>query len=264
MGGSSTPSKTTQTQELPAWAQPTSQQLLARGTALSNQAVPVYQGQRTADLNGTQQQGIDMITDRATNGDANLNAGAQNLQSTLNGTYLDGGNPYLQSQINQASQGLVKNYQDTVGATDATFARNGAFGGSAWNQANANNSTALASGLGNLASSMQYANYNDERNRQQSAQTTALQYGNQAYTDANNLLTAGGQQYNITQQQMQDAMNKFNEQAQSPYKQLDVLANTLSGAIGNGGTITQSAPGANPYAQALGGGAALAGLLGGS
>jgi hypothetical protein len=261
MGGSSTPSRTTQTQELPSWAQGTAQQLLSRGTALSNQAVPVYQGQRTADLNGTQQQGIQMIANRAANGDANMKVGSQNLQDTLNGTYLNGGNPYLQAQIDQASRGVTKNFQDATKATDATFARNGAFGGSAWNQQNANNSQALATGLGDIANNMQYANYNDERSRQLAAQNTALQYGNQAYTDANNLINAGGVQYGVTNQQLQDQMNKFNEQAQSPYKQLDVLANTLSGAIGNGGTITQSGPGSNPYAQALGGGAALAGLL---
>jgi len=261
-GGSSTPDKTTTTTELPTWAQPYSQQLLQRGAALSSQNMPVYTGQRTAGLNGMQTQGMQMATQRATNGDPTLNAGAQNVQDTLNGTYLSSGNPYLSGAIDAASQDVTRNYNSAVNGTDATFARSGAFGGSAWQQAQGDNSRNLANSLGNLSTNMHMQDYTNERNNQMQAQNTALTYGNQAYTDANALMGAGATQFGYDQQQLTDQQNLFNEQAQAPYASLDVLANTIRGAVGGGGSITQTAPGSNGLAQGVGAAASLYSLFG--
>lgn len=378
MSGGSSPSNTTSTTttELPSWAQPYAQQLLTRGTALSNQGMPVYQGQRTADMNGMQNQSMSMIQQRAQNGDPSISAGATALQGTLGGQYLHhdtgtnrymgaqptganafmgaqptgqnaykgaqptgsnaymGDNPYLAGAIDAASQDATRNYNAAVNGTDATFARAGAFGGSAWQQAQQGNAHELATSLANTAGNMRMQNYNQsaglaenalnrdqqawqtnaglagddlnrgmnawqtnaglaeaglgrnmsawqtnagladsglnrdlnayqtERSNQMNALPLALSYGNQAYTDAAQLGGAGATQFGYDQQKLTDAQNLFNEQAQSPYKSLDVLANTIRGAVGGGGTITQTAPGANPYAQAAGGAAALYSLFG--
>lgn len=261
-GGGGTPDKTTTTTELPVWAQGAAKNLLSRGEALSNKPLPVYTDPRTAALNSTQLQGMDMTTQRALNGSEDINAGSRTLQSTLNGDYLSGSNPYLSNQIDQASRDVTRNYQQALGTTDANFARSGGFGGSAWQNVSNNNATALAQGLGDVAGNLRYQNYNDERNRQTGALSTALQYGNQAYTDASQLQAVGDRQYGYDQQLLDDKQALFNERAQSPYKQLDVLGNTIQAAVGGGSSISQTAPGNNPWAQALGGGAALAGLLG--
>ena len=94
------------------------------------------------------------------------------------------------------------------------------------------------------------------------AQAQALEYGKQPYLDAEQLQQAGATQYGYDQQLATDAMDLFNEKAQAPYKSLDVLANTIKGAVGGGGQVSSTAPGANPYGQAAGGAAALYGLLG--
>lgn len=261
-GGSSTPASTTQTREMPVWARPYSMALLQRSAALADQPMPVYQGQRTADMNGYQTAGMNMVANRALNGSPEMMAGSQNIYDTLNGGYLAQGNPYLQSQIDRASQDVTRNYQGAVGSTDATFARSGAFGGSAWQQAQEGNARQLAQGLGDVASSMRYQNYGDERGRQMQALGMAPTYGNQAYQDAQQLQGVGQQQYAFDQQRFDDMRSVWEEMAQSPYKQLDVLANGLSGAVGNSGTISQSAPGANRLAQGVGTAAALYGLLG--
>jgi hypothetical protein len=374
----STPSNTTSktTTELPAWAQASSQQLLNRGSALSQKEMPVYDGQRSAGLNGMQQQGMSMVQNRATNGSAEINAGSQALQGTLGGQYLGrdtgsnqymgaqptganayqgaapstanqfqgaqptgqnaymGDNPYLQSTIDKAAGDITRNYTGAVNSTDATMARAGAFGGSAWQQAQEGNSRNLAQGLSDSATSMRMQNYNQsaslaenalgrdqqnwqtnagmadatlgrnqanwntnanmsesalgrnqaswqtnagladsglarnqaafegERGRQMGGLSTALQYGNQAYTDASQLQGAGELQYGADQQKLTDQQALFNERAQSPYKQLDVLGNSIRAAVGGGSTVSQSAPGSNPWAQAAGGAAALYGMLG--
>lgn len=319
MGGSSAPSNTTSTTttELPAWAQPYATSLLNRGSALSNQDMPVYTGQRSADLNSTQQAGINMATNRATNGSAEINAGSTALQNTLNGNYLNrdtgtnqymgaqptgtnaymGDNPYLQSTIDKAAGDITRGYNGAVNSTDATMARAGAFGGSAWQQAQNGNSKNLADSLTNSADSLRMQNYTQSAqlqenalNRDQSAWTanaglaenglnrnqtayateranqmnglsTALNYGNQAYTDAAQLSAAGDTQYGATQQQLTDAQNLFNEQAAAPYKSLDVLGNSIRGAVGGGSTVSSSAPSASNASQAIGGAAALYSLF---
>lgn len=317
---SSPPSSTTSqtTTELPKWAQPYATQLLDRGAALSQQSMPVYTGQRSADLNATQQQGMAMATNRATNGSAEINAGSNQLQSTLGGQYLGrdtgtnqymgaqptgtnaymGENPYLQSTIDKAAGDITRNYTGAVNSTDATMARSGAFGGSAWQQAQGANSKNLADSLSDSASGLRMQNYTQsanlaesalgrdqanwntnaglaenglnrnqsafqaERANQMTGLNSALQYGNQAYTDAAQLQAAGDTQYGATQQQLTDQQNLFNEQAAAPYKSLDVLGNSIRGAVGGGSTVSTSAPGASTTGQLAGGAAALYSLFG--
>ncbi len=262
MGGGSAPDKTTTTTELPEWARGHAQSLLTRGSALSNQDMPVYTGPRTAALNGMQTQGMQMAADRAKNGSAEIGAGKGNLLDTLNGKYLSAGNPYLGAAIDRASGDVTRNYQGAVGANDSLMARSGAFGGSAWQQAQEGAQRQLATGLTDVATQMHMQDYGAERQNQMAAQQTALAYGQQPYLDAKALQDAGTTQYGYDQQLLSDKQDLFNEQAQSPYKSLDVLANTIKGAVGGGGQVSQSGPGANPYAQAAGGAAALYGLLG--
>jgi hypothetical protein len=372
------PSNTTSqtTTELPKWAQGYATQLLDRGAALSQQNMPVYTGQRSADLNATQQQGMNMATNRATNGSAEINTGSAALQGTLNGQYLNrstgtnqfqgaqptgsnayqgaapsttnqfqgaqpngtnafmGDNPYLQSTIDKAAGDITRNYTGAVNATDSTMARSGAFGGSAWQAAQQGNAHELATGLADSASGIRMQNYAQSANLAESAlardqsswqtnanmadttlarnqanwntnanmsesalgrdqanwQTNAglaenglnrnqtafqaeranqmnglplaLQYGNQAYTDAAALQGVGDTQYGATQQQLNDRQNLFNEQAAAPYKSLDVLGNSIRGAVGGGSTVSTSAPGASVAGQAAGGAAALYSLFG--
>ncbi len=135
MGGSRTPDTTTTTTELPEWARGHAQDLLTRGSALSSQNMPVYKGPRTADLNGMQTQGMQMIADRAKAGSAVVNAGNANVMDTLNGKFLSENNPYLGAAIDRASQDVTRNYHGAVNSNDALMARSGAFGGSAWQQA---------------------------------------------------------------------------------------------------------------------------------
>ena len=262
MSGSSAPDSTTTTTELPEWARPYSQNLLERGSALSAQPMPVYGGQRTAGLNEMQTGGMQMIQDRAKNGSAVVNAGQGNVMDTLSGKYLSEGNPYLSGAIDRASQDVTRNYTGAVNNTDANFARSGAFGGSAWQQAQEGAQRQLATGLGDVATQMRYQDYGNERQNQMNAQQMALQYGQQPYMDAQQLSQAGATQYGYDQQLLSDQQDVFNETEQGKYKQLDVLANTIRGAVGGGGQVTSTAPGASPWGQAAGAGAALAGLLG--
>lgn len=254
------PDHTTSTTEIPQWAQPYAQSLLQRTGALSDQQMPVYTGARSADMNGYQQAANQMVANRAMNGSAEIQAGSNNLMDTLNGNYLNG-NPYLDANVNRAAGQLQRQYQGAVNNTDSTMARAGAFGGSAWQQQQEGNSRQLAQGLTDLNSSMYGQNYANERQNQMNALGIAPTYGNQAYQDAQALQSVGSNQYAYDNQKVQDQMAQWTDFAQSPYKQLDLLGNGIRAAVGGGSTQTQSIAPSNPYATALGGGAALYGLL---
>jgi hypothetical protein len=264
MGGGKAPANTTTTTELPPWAQPYAQALLQRSAALADQPMPVYTGQRSADMNGYQQAGMNIAANRAMNGSAEIAAGGRNITDTLNGNYLAAGNPYLQQAIDNASQGVIRNYQQGTNNTDAMFARANAFGGSAWGQASKDNANALANQLGQISQGMSYQNYGDERGRQMQALGMAPTYGNQAYMDAQALQQAGQTQYAYDQQKIDDYRDMWTDMAQSPYKQLDVLGSGIRAAVGGGSSVTQSGPSAGRgagLAQGIGAGAALYGLL---
>jgi hypothetical protein len=346
MGGSA-PDHTSTTTELPAWAQPYAESLMQRTGALSDQTMPVYQGQRSADMNGYQTAGMNMVQQRALGGSSDIMAGSKQVQDTNNGGYLGysagqnqyrgqqpgttngymgqqstaqngfmgDNNPYLQSMVDRSARDITMQYNGATQNNDANFARSGAFGGSAWQNAQmgaqrqlgqslADSSNNLRSqaynqsaglqenalnrdqnyfntnaGMAQSQLGMNQANWNanagmaennlnrnqqaymGERSNMMQASSLAPTYGNQAYTDAAQLQNAGATQYGFDNQNVQNQMGYWNDYAQSPYKQLDVLANGIRGAVGGGGQVTQSGPGVNPYAQAAGGAAAAYGLL---
>ena len=94
------------------------------------------------------------------------NAAQQNLMQTASGSMLNG-NPYFDQTVSKAMGDITRNYQEAVApGTNANFARAGAFGGSAWQQANERNQRGLGEALGNTANSMYSGNYGQERQNQ--------------------------------------------------------------------------------------------------
>jgi hypothetical protein len=235
-GGSGGGNNTTVTkQELPAYAQPYAEQMLSRGTALSQQPYQPYTGQRMADMAPETQAGLSMTRDRALAGNPAVNASTDMLARTAAGEYMDPGkNPYFQPYMSQV-QGMVNNQ----------FARPGAFGGSAHQEL-------LTRNLGDAAGKF----YEGERANQMRAAALAPQLAQQDYADAQQLLGVG----DVYGQRQQDLLNLAYEQwmegTNYPYQQLDVLANTLAGSTGGRSTtISQGAPlQYSRAANALGGG----------
>lgn len=188
----------------------------------------------------------------------------------------------------------------TAAQTDAAFARSGAFGGSAHNERMSANEQTLADALGNISNQMRYADFGAQRGleeaaidrsvgaQQQDLQRNAglrqAQIGltNQnVQADLGRSLQASGQTPGMAALDWQSLQPMFDmgsqmyglDQARSDfYRQqettrqfpelaaMDLLAQSLYGALGNQTQMTQSSSGGgsgNAYAQGLG----LAGLL---
>ena len=78
------------------------------------------------------------------------------------------------------------------------------------------------------------------------------------YTDIGQLAQVGAQRESMSQQQLQDQINRYNYGQQLPYNMLQQYAGLISGVPAIGGTTT--APGASTGQNLLGGGLAGAGL----
>lgn len=257
-GGGSAPSQpsnttTTQTKEIPAWAQPTAQNLLTRGEALSNTPYQQYGGQRIADMTAQQQAGLGMTQDIALNGTPGTNAAQQNYADTMSGSYMSpDSNPYLKGTVNQA-------LNDVQTRVNSQF-NNSNYGTTAHQET-------LQRGLSQAANDAYGQNYQAERANQMKGQLIAPQMQNMAYSNAQNMVGVG----DIYRQENQDRLNMqygdWAAQQNQTYRQLDVLANSLGAAVNGQGNVQSAGYANNPYttnryANAIGGGLA-GGALGG-
>lgn len=184
-----------------------------------------YTGERFAGMNGTQEAGINMITDRATNGDPTMTQANQTLQQTLAGGQT---NPYLDSMVQKAQTGVMGNMA-------ALQARSGSFGNSGIAEQGAKQ-------MGDIATQMYGGAYNTDRANQMAALQLAPTYGQQTYNDAAQLMKAGGQIQDQAQQQKDFNYSQFQEQQNLPYKQMAAYSGLL-GSSGSTGTSTTTPSG---------------------
>ena len=218
-----------------------------------------YPNQTYAGPSYETNQGLDRQFERASNGSDIFNAGkAQNL-ATINGDYLNA-NPYLNSAIDNANKGLVRSFNASViPGLQSSFASSGRYGSDLQRQAQGDASKDLLSQAGTNASNISYGNYNDERNRQANAVANAPAYAQADYNDIANMLDVGQQREAITQQGIDEDMNRFNFEQEEPWQRLERFKGLIDGNYG--GTTTSTARNPN-YKSA--GSALISGALGGA
>lgn len=251
-GGSGDQQVTQQTQ-LPDFLQPYGPLYAQAGYNLFNQPYQAYPYETVAPFTQDQQAAMDAVRARATAGSPVVNAAQQQTLNTINGDYLNPStNPYLQQTFDQAANRVTDAFsRGTAAQTDARFARAGAFGGSAWNQAQQANQTALGDSLAGMAANIFGNNYAQERNRQQQAAQFAPNLAAQDYRDAEALLNVGGMQQQLGQQYLTDDASRFQQAQQYPYQQFQMFGSMFSPNFGM--NSTQSYPGVSPLSGALGG-----------
>lgn len=226
-------SQTTTTQ-LPAELQPLASAYTNKAMDLGNQAFQPYMGQRFAGMNGDQTGAIDMIRQRAQNGSPVMDQANSTLMGMLQGGQ---SNPYLDAMVNRAQQSVVRNYN--LGAKpqmESAMVRSGSFGNSGLQQMQGEQQRALGENLGNVATSMYGDAYNTDRQRQVSALGMAPTFGNQAYSDAGQLMNAGTVQQQNAQNPLDFNYQQFQDQQNLPYKQLQAMGMPFGSNLGMSST----------------------------
>jgi hypothetical protein len=244
---------TTSSTQMPAFVQPYAQGYLQRAQTVADSPYQQYPGQRVADLKPYQPEAAGGMYARGMQGNPTMAAGNTNLQQTLGGQYLQG-NPYLQSQIDQAQGDAVRSWNTMAKPQwDTAMQRSGSFGNSGLAQMEQQAASDTQRNIGQIGSNMRFQNYDAERSRQMQAAGMAPTYANQDYTDLNAMLTAGQGLQQQQQKYLDNAYNQFTESRDYGKSQLDVMRNALGG-VNFGSNTTQTQPGASTASTLLGGG----------
>ncbi len=249
------------TQSIPNELKPLASAYSDKAMNLANQGYQGYGGQQVAGLNWMQNAGTNAIANRALNGDALIDQGKNTMQSALASgnaaTKNDyaGSNPYLQQNIDAAMGDITRNYNDAIAPGLTTQSVNsGSFGNSGAQAAQQSSLNDLTKNLGNTASGMRMQDYNQQqqlaesyagRNDQmlQNYLGQAPTYANQAYTDANQLMGAGGAVQDNQQQQLDALYQNWTDQQNDPYKKLAAMSGVFGSGLGNTATTKQSGGG---------------------
>ena len=213
-GGSKTQTTTNQI-VIPEEVKPLLSQYLSQAQSLSQQ--PSSNAMMDRGAAGTYWQ--------ADNAYSGINAARNGLMDVAAGQGYDQ-NPYFDATVQKSMGDITRNYQEAIAPqTNANFARAGAFGGSAWQQANERNQRGLGEALGNTSNAMRSGNYSQERQNQMQAYGLLPSVSQAGMGVAQNLYGMG---QNV---QNQDA------------NQLGILGQAVGVGMGGAG---QSTTGANP------------------
>ncbi|CAB4172511.1 hypothetical protein UFOVP1470_21 [uncultured Caudovirales phage] len=196
------------------------------GAAVNNAGFTPYTGQRYEGMNQYQNMGMGMIGDRALNGDPTMQQANSTLQDTLRAGNT---NPYLDSMVKKATMGVAGNLA-------GINASSGSFGNSGIQEVGARQ-------MGDIASQMYGNAYEGDQSRKMQALQMAPGYGNQAYTDASQLMKVGGQVQDLAQQNRDFGYQQFADQQNLPYKQMGAYGGLLSAQPTQNSTTTQSGGG---------------------
>lgn len=230
-GGGGGGGDSTTTPTIPDEFKPLAKLYTQRATQYANTPFQAYTGQRFADLNGTQNQALQMVQDRAVNGSPVMDQANSTLIQKLQGGET---NPYLDSMVKKAQTSVAENFNNQVmPGLSSQMAGSGSFGNSGMQQVMANAAKASQQNAADIATSMYGNAYNTDRANQMQALGMAQSYGNQAYTDAGQLLNAGNTQQNQAQQGLDFGYQQFQQQQDYPLKQLQAIGGVLGQNMGS-------------------------------
>lgn len=252
MGGGS--GSTTSESKADPWSgqQPYLKDLMKRAKDASQDPMEYYPGQTYVDPSAETEAALQAQTQRAIGGSPLTGASQQELTKTLQGDYLDAGNPYF-SQMADRVRGEVQP------GIDARFAASGRLGSGAATRA-------LGLGLGDAIGGLAYQSFGDERQKMMQAALMAPTAAQQDYFDIAKLAEVGGIREDIGQQELSDLVARHEQQQMEPWDRLGLYQSLINGNFGGNTSINQNQPKRSLGAGMLGGaatGAATGAMVGG-
>jgi len=225
-GGGGGDQTSTTSQELPAELKPLASAYANKAINLGNQSYQAYGGDRYADLNAVQNQGLNQTVNRAMNGSQTVNNAEQALNQQIQG---GNGNPYLDAQVQRAQDSVTSNFNTSA-------INSGSFGNSGVQEA-------YTKQLGDVASSMYGQAYEGDQSRQMQAIGMAPTFGNQAYADADQLMNAGQVLQDQSQQDKDFGYQQYEENKNLPYEQLAAMSGVFGSNLGSNATTKSTGGG---------------------
>lgn len=251
----------TTVQSIPDELKPLASAYTSKAINLSNQGYQPYDGQRVADMNQFQSAGANAIASRALGGSDLMDAASARMQGALSSGQAAtsnpyaGSNPYLQQNIDAALGDVTRNYNNAIapGLTTAGVS-SGSFGNTGVQAQQQEAMRNLSQELGRVSSGMRMQDYTTQQQLGEqfaSRNDAALQnmlglsptYGNQAYTDAAQLMKVGQQYQDQSQQVLDTGYQNYLDQQNLPYKQLAAMSGVFGSNLGATSTTSSSGGG---------------------
>ena len=232
--------------------------LFSRANTLYGTGGPQYfDGSTVADLSPQTNEALTGLFDRGMGGSPLNQAASTQLESTINGDFLNN-NPYLDQMYDRASSAVTRSFNDVqVPGMNAVFAKSGRTGSGLHANAYDMQLDNLGRTLEGLSANIYGGDYANERQRMLQASALAPEVAAQDYTDMNAALQAGSIRDAQNQAKLTDDVNRFNFNQMRPYENLNRYASYIGGSYGQTGQ-TESPLYENNAGQAIGG--ALAGF----
>lgn len=252
MGGSSGSSTTKQTTKSEPWGpqMPYLKYGMDEATRLYQQEGPqYYSGSTVAPFSPAQQQAQALGTARATNGNASMKQAEAYNSDVMSGKYLNS-NPY-NDQVFQNIQSHV------LPSVNSQFMQSGRYGSDS-------HAGTMTTDLTNAYAPYASQQYQQGLDRMGQAAAMAPTYAANDWTDINALSNIGGQQQQLGQQELNDAVARWQYYQQLPYDKLGQYQNNIGGNYGGTTVGKTKTPQPSMFQQVAGAGLGLAGsYLGG-
>jgi hypothetical protein len=179
------------------------------------QGAPAYfPGQTYAAFSPQTEQALVAQEQRALAGSPVMQGAEQYAQDVLSGSFL-GSNPYLQGAIQRATE-------PAQASAISALAQRGRLGSGL-------GSEQVAQTVGDIAANMSFADYTNERSRQQAMAQYAPQLAQAGYYDIGQLANVGAAREQQAQKAITDAMNRYQYEQTAPITQLQNYQNLIAG-----------------------------------
>jgi hypothetical protein len=210
-----------------AFTQPFLQYGMQEALKQYQQGAPAYfPGQTYAAFSPQTEQALAAQEQRALTGSPVMQGAEQYAQDVLSGSFL-GSNPYLQGAIQRATE-------PAQASAMSALAQRGRLGSGLGAQQ-------VAQTVGDIAANMSFADYTNERSRQQAMAQYAPQLAQAGYYDIGQLANVGAAREQQAQKAITDAMNRYQYEQTAPITQLQNYQNLIAG-FPMGGTQTTLTP----------------------
>ena len=211
---------------------------------LYNNGAPEYFACNTyLGPNQAQQDAMAMMQNQANAGSDVLTNSSALANQTLNGDFLNSGNPYLAQATQAGADVATDQYNKAMQNTNSQASLSGRYGSNAHANLASDNSQNLANALSNQAGTMAYNNYNAERQNQMNVMGNAQNIAGNDYYGANQLMNAGNQSAQFDQAKLDAdiARHDYGQNAQQMH--LNNYLTAAYGAPGGSQTTTTSSGG---------------------
>jgi len=203
-----------------------------------------YGGQTYVGPSQQTQSALEYAQNRALGGNPLLPAAQQQQLGSIQGDYLNAGNPYFTQALAGPTQQATQAYNDAIAKAQGSLSMAGRYGSNVGADIQNRAANTLASTLANKYGELAYSNYAGERAMQNQAAANAPALAQADYGDIQQLMNVGKAQEDYSKTALQADIDRFNFEQNKPYQKLSAYLGAAYGApTGTVSTTTQSGGG---------------------